>query len=320
MLGSALATGDFGIGTRKRGYGRPTGGATRGRPVATVEVGGLRCYRDGMRTAISLSGLCALMLLFSWTAMAQDLAVKVTESDFNTYYKLRYSEELFRTREMFAHGDGAKKKFDIDEFDKAIADSGWTREKYEGVSTALGDASQALGMMKDPEQIDAAKETLASLDKVTVETAKTHQKEIDDGEPLRQRAMKQIQADADAAVRGENLTTDKLEGKWLSDIEATVELNTQKFGGEELKKTMRESLLQTMPEATYVFGPGDKMESIVKRGDGTIQNSKGTYRIDGDTLFLKAEGRRREYDIKAGIKDGTLRLGMMGAYTVLKRE
>lgn len=264
----------------------------------------------------------ALVLCFACLspglALAQEEGpTKVTEADYQTFQKLRYSHELARTRKMFSRGDDAKEAAAEAELAKALGDAGWTAERYQSIEETIDAVTSDLQMLDSEEEREMAKESLEAMDKTTVETVKAHLKDPNGDDALSKRAMEQIREEKELAKRGEPVDAAKLEGTWVADIEATAEVNTQDYGP-ELKQQMAETLRKTLPKSSYVFGPGDRIEAITEQA-GANRHEKGTYRVEGTNIIMKADGRSREYELKAGMKDGTLRIGMMGIYTVFKR-
>jgi hypothetical protein len=92
--------------------------------------------------------------------------------------------------------------------------------------------------------------------------------------------------------------------------------------GDELKKSARDELSKTLVAASYTFGPGDRLVAINLRPGMAPETQEGTYRLEGSTLIVKAKmgNRQREDKLNIGIKDGYLQIGMMGFFSVFRRE
>ena len=124
-----------------------------------------------------------------------------------------------------------------------------------------------------------------------------------------------------AAKRGAPPTPAQLAGKWVFDMDLTVAGMTEGMG-DESKKSVRDSLSKTLIAASYTFGPGDRLVATNQRLGMAPETQEGTYRLEGSTLVVKAKmgNREREDKLNIGIKDGYLRIGMMGFFSVFRRE
>ena len=239
-------------------------------------------------------------------------AVRFTEGDYAAYTTLRLAGALVEQKQMFAHGNKAKKDAIDAEFAAACAGAGWTKERFGQVDEAVG---MALSALDDPE--NASDE----VDKATLATVKAHRKELSDYNGLQQRARELMQEQELAARRGAPPTAAQIAGKWVFDFDGTVNEMTEGMG-EDLKTSARDGLAKSMTAATYSFGPGDRLVATVQRPDLPPESQEGTYRLDGSTLTVKARmgTRDRESQLSVGMKDGTLRIGMMGFYSIFRRE
>ena len=274
-----------------------------------------RLILGGMTGMILAAGVLGML---TSPAAAQDGAVKVTEADFAAYEKLRYASIVNEERRPFARDD-AKKAAIKAEWEAALKTAGWSEDRFREIGSAVDDAANALNDVdKGGEDAAAGKETLASLDKTTVATVQAHRKEHIADEDLRKKAREQVRGEADAERRGAAPDPKALEGKWVFDLDATV-ASMMPGADAELAKDLRAKMGETMSEATYTFGPGDKIVSTIVQ-KGTKRTDEGTYRLDGNKLYFKAAGRQRENFLDVGMKDGKLRIGMMGMYSVFKKE
>ncbi len=245
-------------------------------------------------------------------AADDDGPVEFTEGQYAAYSTLRLANAVVEEKRMFAHSDKAKKDAIAAEFAKACADVGWTKDRFEKVDEAVGSALSALD---DPE--NAGDE----VTKTTLATVKAHREELANTDALRQRARQVMQEQELVAKRGAPPTPAQLAGTWVFDFDATVDAMAAGMG-EDLKKSARDGLAKSMTAATYTFGPGDRLVATVERPGVPPETQEGTYGLNGSTLTVKARmgSRVREDNLSIGIKDGTLRIGMMGFYSVFRRK
>jgi hypothetical protein len=256
--------------------------------------------------------LAGALIAFAGTAWADDgEAVQFTEADYAAYSTLRFAKAMADEKRMFAHTK-EKQAAVAAELAKACADVGWTKERFEQVDDAVG---AALGALGDPE--NAGDE----VSKTTLATVKAHQKELEDYDGLRKRAAEMMREQEMAARRGAPPTPAQLAGKWVLDMELTIAGMTEGLG-DELKKTARDELRKTLVAASYRFGPGDRLVAISQRPGMAPETEEGTYQLEGSTLIVKAKMGKREHEgkLNIGIKDGYLRIGMMGFFSVFRRE
>ena len=269
----------------------------------------LRPRRARLFLAVVLAG--SLMAFAGTAAAAAEGPTQFTEADYATYSTLRLAKAVKEEKGMFAHDKAKRAALEV-EFAKACADAGWTKERFEQIDEAVGSALSALD---DPENAgeDVSKTTLA--------TVKAHRKELADYDGLRQHARELVQEQAMAARRGAPPTPAQLAGTWVMDMDLTVAGMTEGMG-DDLKKSARDELSKTLLAARYTFGPGDRLVATIQRPGPVVETQDGTYRLDGSTLIIKAKmgSRDREDKVTIGIKDGYLRIGMMGATTVFRRE
>ena len=265
--------------------------------------------RCGALLAIVLAGALAAGAA---NARAQESGpVQVRESDYPAYAKLRLAKAVAEEKEMFAH-DRVKRAAIESEFARACTDLGWTADRYGEADGAVG---SALSAIDDPE--NAGEE----ISPVTLATVKAHLAELKDADGLRQRARELMQEQLRAAARGATPTQAQLAGRWVWDIELTVAGMAEGMG-DELKQTMREQLSKTLLASTYTFGPGDRLVAVIQRPGQAPETQQGTYRLNGYklTVVTKMGSRERADDVDVGLKDGHLLVGMMGMYSVFRRE
>jgi len=259
--------------------------------------------------AAALAGAC---IGLTATARAADEGlVEFRESDYAAYSALRLAHAVAGEKRMFAHDQTKQAAIDA-EFARACAAAGWTRDRFEAVDGAVG---SALGAIDDPENAgdEVAPATLA--------TVKAHLAELRDTDGLHKRARDLVQAEAQAARRGAVPTAAQLAGRWVWDVELTIASMAEGLG-DDVKQTMREQLAKTLVGATYMFGPGDKIVATNQRPGAAPETQEGRYRLEGSKLVIiqRMGSRDREDKVDVGIKDGHLLVGMMGMYSVFRRE
>jgi hypothetical protein len=260
-----------------------------------------------------------LVCAFVFGLQAQDApTLKVTESDYAVFANLRYANTLSRTRLSFAHSDDAKKAFAEKELQKAYEEAGWTPERYQEVNDALMAVPQFITSLDsgDPEEVSWAKESLSAMDPATVATSKAHARELNDSSALETKAMAEMQNDVLREKRGDIPTAAQIQGHWVADLEATAKLNADGLGA-DFEKKMLDSLKKNVYSASYTFGPGNKVETVTHQANGKTQTDKTTFRIADDKIWFKAGSS--EVSLEIGLKDGVLRIGMMGVYTLFNK-
>jgi hypothetical protein len=280
-----------------------------------------------MSTLARLGGTPAFALAPDQAAEASDSAepaedgpTKVTPADVAKYVQLREAEVLKEARSTLRRDARSKEKAEQD-WAKALRAAGWSDEQYQKISEAVGMAASALRDSAQPgEDGDNAKATLAEMDKGTVAAVKARLKDLQSDDALRQKADARAREEWEAERRGAPPTPAKLAGTWAFSLDATVDAIAADMG-EEVKQKMRQEMSKTMRGATYTFGPGDKIESVTTAPDGSARTERGTYRVEGNKLFLKAERGKREHELTVGMKgDDTLLVGAFGVYSHFKRE
>jgi hypothetical protein len=262
---------------------------------------------------------CFLLLAFTGAAFSQDApTTKVGEADYATFAKLRYAVELADAKTQVARNDPAKLAAVKDDLKKAFADSGWSQDRFAEISEALLGAANRLSLLdsEDAEEAGYAREELELMDPVTVATARAHAAELNDGSVVSDKAMRQARADAQKDLRGPAPAPAQLNGRWDFNLEATVELNASGLGP-ETKKKMRDGMAKTMSYASYIFGPGGAVEVLTRTAEGPLRSDKTTFRISDGKIFFKTG--KSEVDLDIGMKDGQLRIGTMGIYSVFDR-
>lgn len=243
---------------------------------------------------------------------------KLTDGDVQSYLAIRYASAVAEEKLRLARRDADKQAAIEVERQKAFTDAGWTREQFEEVrdlieqiTSALRDADDA-----DADVATAGKQALAELDQDNVNLVRRHRAELEADD--RKKAAKQVREEAAAAKRGTAPDAASLEGTWVLDLDLTVAAMSEGFG-EEMRKELREKMVST-PKTTFTFGPGGTIVTTMEDASGGVREEKGTYRLEGHTLFVKAEGRRREQQMEIGIKDENLQLGKFGMFSVYRRK
>lgn len=245
-------------------------------------------------------------------------APKVTEADFPVYYKLAGAQARAEEQQTFAH-DQTKRDAITAEWNKALADAGWTQERFDSVNEAVGMAAGSLQQLEaGGEEAENAKSELAEQNSTTIATVKAHRKEL--AVDLRIKAAEDIRNEQAAARRGTPPTPSQLAGTWVLDIDATIDAAVRELP-DSVKPEVREKVRRETPAATYTFGPGNTIKTVIRRPGSTVdETSTGTYRLDGSKIYFQAQGRKGEDSLEIGMKNDQLRLGFMGVYSVLKRE
>jgi hypothetical protein len=223
------------------------------------------------------------------------------------------AKAVVEEKSMFAHGDKEKQAAIDAQFNKVLAETGWTKERFGEVDDAVGSILSILG---DPEQ-----EMDPELDKTTIATVKAHRKELEDYGGLQQRARQQFQEEQVLERRGRAPTAAEITGKWVLNIDRSIASISGGLPG-EVTKEARDAFTKAITGATYTFGPGDTLVAVNQRPGVPPETTQGTYRLEGNTLFIKAKmgTRDREDKVDVGIKDGRLQIGMMGAYSVFEKQ
>lgn len=270
-----------------------------------------------LKGTLSAIVVAALLLSCPRAAMAQDQPVKVNEADFKTLEQLRSADALARYKLMFRPDDQKKAAINA-KWAEALKTADWTEERYSDTNSAVRDIINALkDLEKGGDDAENAKQTLAAADQTTVETVKAHLKEHLSDTELMQKAAAEVREESDAELRGPAPDAKALAGQWAIDIDATIELLLKDMDAatkEKLAKQMRD---QT-PKATYTFGPDDHF-SVTTEQNGATRTDEGTYRLEGAKIFFKSKNSKQEASLSIGIRDGQLRMGMMGAYSVFKK-
>jgi hypothetical protein len=270
-----------------------------------------------MNRAAILASLLFFALL--GTAFAQDVpTTKVSESDYAVFAKLRFAVELAQAKSQVAGNDRVKLAAVKSELNKAFSDSGWSQDRFAEVSEALLGAANRISLLGSPDAEEAgyAREELSRMDPLTVATARAHAAELGDSSVVSDKAMRQARDDAQKELRGPEPTLAQLQGRWDFDLEATVELNAKGLGAETRKK-MRDSMAKTMSSAVYIFGPGSAVEVLTRTAEGPMRSEKTSFRIAGGRIYFKTG--KSEVDLDIGMKDGRLRIGTMGIYSVFDK-
>jgi hypothetical protein len=270
-----------------------------------------------MKSPISRScWILAVGVLFGFALAAragEGAPARLTEADYANFTKMRLAKAVVEEKRMFAHGNKEKQAAIDAQLTRVLAETGWTKERFEQVSEAV---DSILGVLSDPEQ-----QMDPEMDKTTIATVKAHRKDLEDYDGLKQRALQQIQDEQILAKRGRPPTAAEITGKWVLNVELSVASITQGMP-DEVTKNAAEEYRKNLTAATYTFGPSNAIAAINQRPGVPPENTQGTYRLEGSTLFIKAKmgTRDREEKVDVGIKDGRLYIGMMGAYSVFERQ
>jgi hypothetical protein len=267
-----------------------------------------------MPTPLRLAVVLAV-LLAAGPVLAQDddtpadeAPVKVTEADYATYRKIGYAQALASARTFFDRANAAKYEA---EGARAVKDAGWTKERFDEVRGALSSVQQTVQGFEQHE-IEKADydESISGYDKATIATARAHLKEIAEGPNDTARAEAQVRAERDEARAGTPPTIAGVQGTWIIDIDGSMARILGPGAAPGITAKMRKDL----EGSSYQFGPGDAIVATSKNPEGTSRVEKGTFRIDGHTIYFKAAGSKREQELEAGMDKGKLILGggMMG--------
>jgi hypothetical protein len=265
-----------------------------------------------------LSTLCAALLLGA--SVSAPAATKVTEADYRVYRELNYAEALFSARQMFLRADPAKVAAAKAELTKAWTASGWTRDQHSEVEMAISEVLSTLSMVKSGEMTEADfREMAADWEATTIATVRAHYDELQNTGDT-ERAEKQVREEIARERSGDPVTPEQLLGTWVFDVDATLAvMGLGQLNAPEREK-LKADMLAQVGSPSYTFGPGNTVESRAKGADGQEAVSKGVYRLDGMTMFIKAEGLKREEDIQVGLRDGTLRMGRSFGLSVFVRK
>jgi hypothetical protein len=238
---------------------------------------------------------------------------RLTEADYSNFTKLRLAKAVVGEKSMFAHGNKEKQAAIDAQLAKVLAETGWTKERFEQVNDAVDSVVSALGDPEQPMDLE--------MDQTTIATVKAHRKELEDYDGLQQRARQQVRDEQVLARRGPPPTAAEIAGKWVLNVELSV-ASISDGTPDELTKKLADEYRKNLTVATYTFGPGNTMVAINQRPGRPPETTQGTYRLEGSTLFIKAKmgARDREDGVDIGIKDGRLYIGMMGVYSVFERQ
>jgi hypothetical protein len=260
---------------------------------------------------------CLLLVAFTRVGFSQDASTtKVSEADYATFVKLRSAVELADAKSRAK--DPEKLEAVKEDLRKAFADSGWSQERFADVSEALLGAANSIFLLdsEDAEEAGYAQEQLDQMDPVTVATARAHVADLNDSSAVSDAAVRQARADAQRELRGPAPAPAQLTGRWDFNLEATVQLNASGLGP-DTKKRMRDSMAKTMSFTSYIFGPGGAVEVLTRTAEGPLRSEKTTFRISEDRIFFKTG--KGEVDLDIGMKDGQLRMGTMGIYSIFDK-
>ncbi len=280
-------------------------------PPATARRASARRPRFAVWPLLAVALVGAFVALAGTARAGENGSVQFKEADYAAYAKLRLAKAVADEKRMFAH-DKAKQAAIDAEFARACADAGWTRARFETVDEEV---DWALSAINDPENAgeDVSPTTLA--------TVKAHLSDLNDLDGLQSRARELVQAEAQAARRGAAPTPAQLAGRWVWDAELTIASMAEGLG-DDLRQSMRDQLSKTLVAASYTFGPGDVIVAVNQRPGAAPQTDEGHYRLEGSKLVILARvgSRDRMQTVDIGLKDGHLLIGMMGMYSVFRRE
>ncbi len=235
---------------------------------------------------------------------------KLTDADLATMAKLLDAQATSRVLVKFA--PDAKARDEAKQgFDKALADAGWTKERYSSVS---GEVEEILGLLQNAEndkqyEADYRRQLAEEHDADTVARVKARLDDLDSGK-ANVRAEQRWREERALAATGRPVTPKDIQGTWVFDLEASL-AHLSSTMGLPAEGAMRTALEKN--EGTSYSFTGNTIEV---RG---TQNQKGTYRIDGKDLVI-IDGKR-EYRIQIGLKTPEqLVFSMMGVGTVYSRK
>jgi hypothetical protein len=259
---------------------------------------------------------CLLLALF---APQLGAAVKVTEADYHKYLALEYAEALRDARKMWSRQDPARLAAADAELANAWRASGWTTERFQEVEEAIAEVQSGLrgGRDGDLEPADL-RAFLEEHDRTTVATVRAHFEELEDRNPA-EIAEQQVRAERESERRGAAPSEAQLQGAWVLDVDATIDWMLDGISLPE-REEMKAAVLEKSGRAVFIFGPGKTIESRSRGADGAERSEKGTYRLDGHSLVIKADGSRREYELQVGMRHGKLQIGKGFGMSVFTRE
>lgn len=256
------------------------------------------------------------LVALAMPAFAQDYAgVKVSEADYAAYQKIRYAQALAEKRAMYDRAN--KAKYDAEK-KAAVQSAGWTQERFGQVEGALGELRGNEPPGGDGQNEKDWKALLSGYDQTTVATYRAHSAELrhDDTDARAEAEVRKERAEAQA---GDAPTAAALQGTWIADIDATLDRMLGGNAGGELKEKMRKQVGASMEGNSYQFGPGDAIVATAKGPDGKVRVDKGTFRLDGRTVYFRSPGSKAEQSLQAGFSGGRLLLGV-GMMSVVYRK
>lgn len=263
-----------------------------------------------MRIAV-LAALCTPVL--GWADQ-----VKVTEQDYATYQKLREANAYAQAKKSSTYKADEKKAAEA-QFDAAVKAAGWSRSKFEDVDSSLNSVLQAVKQTEsaDADERENGKLNLEDVDAATIATVKAHRKDLEDTVALDERMRKKVADEKAQAQKGTPPTASELQGTWVLDLAASVE-NMAGSLDEATKKKMVADMRKSTGESKYIF-KGNQVESRVQQAGKKEQVSKGTFRVEGNTLYV-GDNRKREQTMTVGMRGSDLIISMMGAGLVFKKK
>ncbi len=270
-----------------------------------------------MRNTIVL--LLAGALVFHCSILrAQDEGAKLSAGDVDAYLKVENVRALAAARRMFVRDPAGKERLEK-AGQQAIKDAGLTEERWGEIEFNVVNVADAInGLERGGDDAVNAKETLAATPKESIAVVKARLKEISDRSGREKSAQTQARAEYDAERRGTPPEAAKLLGTWKFDIDKTVEALASGMDAETKKKLHDDMGKAGNP--SYTFGAGNSIVTEMTAAGGNKRIDKGTYRLDGNSLFVKGEGRQRESQITVGMKNDSLVISMMGVQMFFAKQ
>lgn len=252
----------------------------------------------------------AIVLLVTSTAFAA--GKKLTDADITVLARLVDAKATAEFQGQRARDPKARAEAKQG-VDKALAEVGWTKERY---SEAMGEAEEILGILFNIENdkefaADYQKQLVQEHDADTVARVKARKAELDSSAASR-RAEQRWRDEKKLAATGKPVTQADIQGTWMFDLELSLAHVSSTMGVPTEALGAMRTALEKNKGTSYSF----KGNAIEVKG---VANEKGTYRIDGKDLVI-IDGKR-EHRIQIGLKSADqLVFSMMGVGTVYKKK
>jgi hypothetical protein len=253
---------------------------------------------------ISRLAAAGLTLLLASTALAEGRTLTAAELD--AYGRLRDARALADKRRDGPGGPERRTQAEAG-FRKALADAGWSAERYEAADAIVGDVLSYLEQAdQDPAEARSFWEGNEPVDGATIGLVKARRGQL---RGAGQRAEQALRDEQESAVMGRPATRADLQGTWRLDGERT---RAHLAGALKLGEAQVRDILKDQGEHTLAFA-GDQFESRQVRA-GRAEAWKGTFRVEGRYLVFARE--KREEKLQAGLKSpAELVMGMFGVPT-----